>query len=173
MSWCGAVHLLYIPKLLISMCFVSFLSSCCPRTVFCWLLLKQEEILPTFYTNPQLATAADGSLLLFVIGMPCNHTADCTNSSAPPGPANKYTCEPHTDMQDGISMLSSSNGPLGPWTNHGRVLSGEPRPTDYYPFAFFCLLYRPMFVFALSVECMLPACVRSASSALQIQCSPR
>ena len=85
----------------------------------------QEEILPTFYTNPQLTTAADGTLLLFVIGMPCNHTADCTNSSAPPGPAYKYSCVPHTDMQDGISMLSSSDGPLGPWTNHGRVLSGS------------------------------------------------
>ena len=36
-------------------------------------------MLPTFFTSPQLVTAVDGTLLLIVIGQPCNHTNDCTN----------------------------------------------------------------------------------------------
>mgnify|MGYP002631874311 CR=1 FL=1 len=43
------------------------------------------EVLPTFYTNPQITAAPGGRLLLFAIGQECNRTADCANASHPPG----------------------------------------------------------------------------------------
>jgi hypothetical protein len=51
-----------------------------------------EEVLPTFFTNPQIVQATDGSLLLYVIGQPCNRTANCLNRTHPPGKPFHYTC---------------------------------------------------------------------------------
>eukprot|EP01052_Picozoa_sp_SAG31_P034673 SAG31_NODE_4084_length_3603_cov_5.623002_4_plen_431_part_00 len=87
-----------------------------------------EQVLPTFYTNPQLTTAADGALLLYVIGQPCNRTADCTDPARPPGKPYHYTCRYHNDMQSGISLFSSKTGPLGPWHSQGMILNGSGSP---------------------------------------------
>ena len=59
-----------------------------------------------------------------MIGQPCNNTADCTNTTHPPGPPYKYTCRFHNDMQSGVSLFASSRGAHGPWVPHGRVLNG-------------------------------------------------
>ena len=83
-----------------------------------------EVILPTFYTNPQIKVATDGTLLMYVIGQPCNRTADCTNASHSPSAPFHYTCRFHNDMQSGISLFSSKTGPGGPWLPHGMVLNG-------------------------------------------------
>eukprot|EP01043_Picozoa_sp_COSAG02_P010489 COSAG02_NODE_369_length_23680_cov_36.650609_10_plen_608_part_00 len=84
-----------------------------------------QEVLPTFYTNPQLVSLPNGQLLLYVIGQPCNKTADCTNSTHPPSKPFHYTCRYHNDMQSGISLFSSGTGPLGPWRSHGMILNGS------------------------------------------------
>jgi hypothetical protein len=83
------------------------------------------EVLPTFYTNPQITAAPGGRLLLFAIGQECNRTADCANASHPPGAPFHYTCRYHNDMQSGISLFSSTSGPTGPWLAHGMVLNGS------------------------------------------------
>lgn len=84
-----------------------------------------EEVLATFYTNPQIVTAADGTLLMYVIGQPCNKTADCLNTTHLPGMPYKYTCRFHNDIQSGISLFSSKDGPTGPWNSHGMILNGS------------------------------------------------
>ena len=50
-----------------------------------------EQVLPTFWTNPQIARGADGTWLLFADGMDCNRTVDCRNASATP-PKRLPTC---------------------------------------------------------------------------------
>ena len=79
-------------------------------------------MLGTFWTNPQIQTASDGTLFMYVIGQDCNNTNDCRNASQPPG--RHKTCRGHTDMQSDISLFSAP-GPLGPWSAHGRVLNGS------------------------------------------------
>jgi hypothetical protein len=86
------------------------------------------EVLPTFWTNPQLVRAMDKNRtwLLFTDGIDCNRTVDCRNTSKPP-PSRLPTCTPHKHMENGISLFSSLRL-AGPWTSHGRILNGTARP---------------------------------------------
>ena len=53
----------------------------------------------------QLDAARDGTLLLYVIGQPCNHTADCLNTTHPPGMPyllhSVVSCGSHISLGDG------------------------------------------------------------------------
>jgi hypothetical protein len=96
-----------------------------------------DEVLPTFWTNPQLVRATDENRtwLLYVDGMNCSHVVDCRNASNPP-PKHLPTCAPHKHMENGISLFSATSL-TGPWTAHGRILNGSARrsngsvPWDY------------------------------------------
>ena len=97
-----------------------------------------EEVLPTFWTNPQLVRATDTNKtwLLFVDGMDCPHVVDCRNASSFVPPKRLPTCAPHKHMENGISLFSSP-ALTGPWTPHGLILNGSSRvpnasvPWDY------------------------------------------
>ena len=60
----------------------------------------QQEVLPTFWTNPQLVRANDENRtwLLYTDGMDCDRVVDCRNASKPL-PHRLPTCAPHKHME--------------------------------------------------------------------------